>query len=86
MTRKNFQEGKKEAGEEGSVQHLEAGMPGRRWANPQSRGPLGWEGQAAGEGKQGLATPSGAGHRAGTTAPGSEPTSQSKAKQSKAKA
>ena len=58
-------------------------MPGRRWANPQSRGPLGWEGQAAGEGKQGLATPSGGGHRAGTTAPGSEPTSQSKAKQSK---
>ena len=53
-------------------------MPGRRWANPQSRGPLGWEGQAAGEGEQGLATLSGGGHRAGTTAPGSEPASQSK--------
>lgn len=39
-------------------------MPGRRWANPQSRGPLGWEGQAAGEGKHSLATPSGGGHRA----------------------
>ena len=36
---------------EGSIQHLEAGVPGRRWVNPQSRGSLGWEGRGAGKGE-----------------------------------
>ena len=49
--KKTFKEGKKEARAEGSIQHLEAGVPGRRWANPQSRGPLGREGWGAGKGR-----------------------------------
>ena len=54
-------------------------MPGRRWANPQSRGPLGWEGQATGEGKHSLATPSADTERAPQLRAASlEPASQSK--------
>ena len=58
-------------------------MPGRRWANPQSRGPLGWEGQATGEGKHSLATPSADTERAPQLRAASP---HRKAKQSKAKA
>ena len=36
---------------EGSIQHLDARVPGRRWVNPQSRGLLGWEGRGTGKGE-----------------------------------